>query len=91
MNDTNTNQIYTYIIKTINNEFYCGKTNNIKRRMKEHRLGNGWFSMNKRKDFTLLHIYKGDYERKIKRAGVKFIVYLHKNEKFFHMFKDYYY
>lgn len=31
---------YVYIIQIDNNEFYIGSTNNIKRRLNEHRLGN---------------------------------------------------
>ena len=69
--DTN-EDIYTYIIKTVDNEYYCGKTIDIKRRMIEHRKGiNGsWFS-SKRQKFRVTYMIKEDVEKNIKRFGVE--------------------
>lgn len=66
----------TYIIKTVSEEYYCGKTNNIKRRMLEHWKGKStsWFNNESRRNFKLIHTFKGDYEKQIKRAGIKLIV-----------------
>lgn len=63
---------YTYIIKTADNEYYCGKTNDIHRRMKEHRKGiNGlWFS-SRRQKFRVVYMIKEDVEKNIKRFGIK--------------------
>lgn len=71
MDDADT--VYTYIIQTGNNEFYCGKTKNIEKRLREHRVEKkpSWFSFNHRQNFNLLFVFKGDFERYIKRAGIK--------------------
>ena len=64
----------TYVIKTIGNEYYCGKTNNIDRRMQEHlnEKRPHWFALrNSRKDFIIDFQIDGDYEKNIKRFGVK--------------------
>ena len=73
MNDADT--IYTYIIICENNELYCGKTNNIERRMKEHLKEKipKFFGFKGRKPFYLSYQFEGDKENQIKRAGVKFI------------------
>jgi len=66
--------IYTYIIRTRKGEYYCGKTNNIQKRMKQHvnEKSPKWFGQYKnRKDFHLIHRFKGDWEKFIKRGGVK--------------------
>ena len=68
--------IYTYIIKTRKGEYYCGKTKDIKKRMKQHKTEKSphWFGQyENRKDFHLIHKFKGDYEKIIKRCGVKHI------------------
>lgn len=66
--------IITYIIKTENNDFYCGKTNNILRRFTEHRKEKypHWFAkIENRKNFLDVIKIVGDYENNIKRFGVK--------------------
>jgi predicted GIY-YIG superfamily endonuclease len=65
--------IQTYIIRTLSNEFYCGKTSDLNRRMKEHKLGtsNSWFCYKKRKCFVLIFKCANDYEKEIKRFGVR--------------------
>lgn len=65
--------IYTYIIKTIDNEYYCGKTNNLIKRFKEHEKGkrNTWFEFKNRKSFRVEFITMRDYEKRIKRFGVE--------------------
>jgi predicted GIY-YIG superfamily endonuclease len=63
----------TYIIKCRNTgELYCGKTLDIKKRLKEHKRGiNGlWFS-SKRRRFSDIVTIKGDFEKRIKKFGVK--------------------
>ena len=60
----------TYILKTINNEVYCGKTKDLDRRIKEHKRGDGWFQFRNRNEFKILFIIEGDYEKKIKKFGV---------------------
>jgi len=68
----------TYIIKTINKEFYCGKTNNITKRMLEHKNQKHphWFNSNNRRNFKVIYIFNDDYEKYIKQCGVKRICYL---------------
>ena len=63
----------TYIIKTKSGEYYSGKTNNIDRRMNEHRNEKRphWFAFKDRKDFAIIHIFNGDFEKIIKRMGVE--------------------
>ena len=76
MSDSNTKKDYkTYIILCENDDLYCGKTDNIERRMKEHLNEKipSFFGFKGRKPFYLSIIVDGDYEKKIKRAGVKFI------------------
>ena len=73
----------TYIIKTgkFNQysgkyDYYCGKTNNIKRRLKEHKKEKypSWFSRYaERKNFIKIIVIKSDFENQIKRAGVKVV------------------
>ena len=67
------NNIITYIIETSHKELYCGKTNNIKRRIKEHMKEDKphWFAFNNRKQMINLYIIKGNYEQKIKSFGLK--------------------
>jgi predicted GIY-YIG superfamily endonuclease len=62
----------TYILKTISNELYCGKTNNIDRRMKEHinSVSNSWFNSKNRRTFQIILIIDLDCEKEIKRFGV---------------------
>ena len=57
--------MYTYIMKhNIINKYYCGKTNNINRRMKEHKT-------DRRSNYYLIYSIEGDYEKSIKKFGVK--------------------
>ncbi|MBY9021985.1 MAG: GIY-YIG nuclease family protein, partial [Candidatus Lokiarchaeota archaeon] len=48
-------QTLTYIIVTIHGEYYCGKTNNLKRRIEEHKNEREphWFGFKNRKDFRI--------------------------------------
>ncbi len=68
-------QRQTYIIKTVNGEYYCGKTDNIHRRLQEHKGEQKpkWFGFKNRREFILKYIIYGDYEKQIKRAGVKLV------------------
>jgi predicted GIY-YIG superfamily endonuclease len=80
MNEATT---YTYIIHTKSDELYCGKTNNVNKRFSEHKKERypKWFGMRKdRKEFIEILLFKNDYEKEIKRAGVKFIYNLTKNK-----------
>lgn len=61
MNDTT---LVTYILKDSNDKYYCGKTNNLERRLKEH-------SKDKWKNYTLIYEILGDHEKKIKSFGVE--------------------
>ena len=63
----------TYIIQTSEGEYYCGKTNDIKRRFKEHmnEIRPSWFGFKKRKLCKIILEINGDYEKMIKKAGVK--------------------
>ncbi len=66
--------LLTYIIETLNGEFYCGKTEKILQiRLTEHEMEKypRWFASLKRKQFKLLYSIKGDYEKKIKKFGIK--------------------
>jgi hypothetical protein len=70
------NKMFTYIIRTINNEFYCGKTEDIEKRMKQHKAEKfpHWFYNDSRKNFKIIFCISGDYEKKIKSFGVsKFV------------------
>lgn len=72
----------TYIIKTKNNEFYCGKTNNLDKRLKDHSTEKypHWFSGIKRKNWENIYLIHGDYEKKIKKFGCKNFTDIFKNE-----------
>jgi len=65
--------IKTYILKTRSGEFYCGKTNDIERRLQQHKNEKypQWFCNNDRKDFILVCCLSEDYEKNIKKFGVK--------------------
>ncbi len=65
--------IYTYIIITYHHEYYCGITHDIKRKLKEHKSEKypHWFSFKRRKHFTILYVFRGNYEKKIKKFGIK--------------------
>ena len=67
--------IITYIIKTESDEYYCGKTTNLIKRLNEHKLEHypKWFNSDKRKRFVNIKQFNGDFEKGIKRCGVKFI------------------
>ena len=57
--------MYTYIMKHEKiNKYYCGKINNIERRMKEHKI-------DRRSNYQLIWSIEGDYEKSIKKFGVK--------------------
>jgi len=64
---------YTYIVKTKEGEYYCGKTSRILERIKEHHAEKRphWFGFKKRKIWDNIFICKGDHEKKIKSFGVK--------------------
>lgn len=68
-------QMITYIIKTKSGEFYSGKTNDIENRLTQHKKENKphWFAFKDRKNWIDVVYFNGDYEKKIKRAGVKLI------------------
>ena len=61
--------LYTYVIECESGEMYCGITNNIKRRMKEHKNEKypHWFCNDKRRNFKVVFITEGNYEKKIKK------------------------
>jgi predicted GIY-YIG superfamily endonuclease len=63
----------TYIIKCSNGEVYCGKTNDLDKRMKQHQNERypHWFCNSKRRNFILAWSYPKDIEYKIKDFGVK--------------------
>lgn len=66
----------TYIIKIKNKEeYYCGKTKDLDRRVKEHKKEKlpSWFGYNYRKKWDIIIYIDGDYEKEIKRAGVRLI------------------
>ena len=67
------NNIKTYIIQTQQGEYYCGKTNNIERRLKQHQNENKphWFAFKRRKQWKMIIEIQGDCEKKIKSFGVK--------------------
>ena len=66
----------TYIIETKEGEFYCGKTNDLDRRMEQHKKEKipHWFGFKNRKEFVIAYTFDGDVEKIIKRCGVKNIV-----------------
>jgi predicted GIY-YIG superfamily endonuclease len=70
MNDRGTN---TYVIQTIRNEFYCGITKDILKRIIDHKNEKypNWFSFKDRKNFCVLFLVKCNYEKEIKRFGVE--------------------
>ena len=73
-------KIKTYILKCLTNEYYCGKTNDIEKRMKEHKKEKkGWFAIPKRKEFEIIMIIKGDFEKSIKAMGSKNFVNANSN------------
>lgn len=65
--------MFTYIIETSNNEYYCGRTINIERRMKEHRKEKypHWFCNDNRRNFKLVWKIEENFESKIKKFGVR--------------------
>ena len=74
MNDADTAKIVTYILFTESGEYYCGKTKNISKRLYQHKTINkkSWFNNTKRCLFDA-KVINGDFEKQIKRAGVKLI------------------
>ncbi len=71
MNDRDT--MKTYIIKTTKGEYYCGKSSDVWKRLQQHRREKipHWFGLNNRRVFYVQFIISGDYEKEIKRFGVK--------------------
>lgn len=69
--------IVTYVLKYKNKQglcnYYCGITNNLKRRLFEHKIG---LRTNHKKDIINYFYFKGNYEKKIKSFGVRFIYLL---------------
>lgn len=63
----------TYIIRTKENEFYCGKTKDLHRRLAQHKQEKRphWFAFKNRKEFIVLFKIIGDYEKKIKKFGIR--------------------
>jgi predicted GIY-YIG superfamily endonuclease len=63
----------TYILKTLDNELYCGYSENLEKRLIEHKKEKypHWFSFKDRKSFILIWYIKGNYEKDIKRFGIK--------------------
>ncbi len=63
----------TYIVKTKSSEYYCGATIHLCKRLLEHRIEKHphWFSFKNRKNFILVYKIEGDYEKKIKKFGIK--------------------
>lgn len=72
MNDRDT-KIKTYILKTIDGEYYCGKTMDLDKRLREHLIEKSpcWFSLLNRRNFELISILHGNFEKEIKRFGVR--------------------
>jgi predicted GIY-YIG superfamily endonuclease len=66
----------TYIIKTTNNELYCGKAIDFDKRLKQHleEKTPHWFSFNNRKKILKIYKFNGDFEKNIKEFGVKSFV-----------------
>ena len=65
---------YTYIIKTKKGEFYCDKTNDLNKRIEEHKKEKSpkWFGQyTNRRVFEVIKIFNNDYEKNIKRIGIK--------------------
>lgn len=66
----------TYIIKIKNrNEFYCGKTEDLRKRLQQHKNEElpHWFGYEYRKAWDEVIYIDGDFEKQIKRAGVEMI------------------
>jgi len=75
--------IKTYILRYLNNnnkiKYYCGITNDIVKRLKEHKEGIRTF--NRKKIISYVVIY-GNYEKRIKFCGIRNMYKLMKNGKF---------
>lgn len=71
MNDTR--DVFTYIVITEGDEYYCGKTDDLYIRMKQHlsENSNHWFGRKNRKNIKQVIYFEKDIERKIKSFGVK--------------------
>ena len=65
--------MWTYITLSESGEYYCGKTKCIATRMRQHEKEKKphWFAFKNRREFTIVLILEGDYEKCIKRFGVK--------------------
>ncbi len=61
----------TYIIRTQMGECYCSKTDDITKRLQEHKdeQAPDWFAYSYRKDWKNIIYFNGDIERQIKEAG----------------------
>ncbi len=73
----------TYIVATKSSEFYCGRTNDLDKRLKEHKKEKHphWFHKKLRKEWFYVIVIEGNYERQIKRAGVRVVARLIVNLK----------
>ena len=69
----------TYIIKTRSNEYYCGKTNNIDKRLVQHKNEKypHWFCNYGRRNFVSILVFNGNFEKRIKRANSKLVYELY--------------
>lgn len=68
---------FTYIIETDSEEYYCGLTGNIAKRLEQHKneKGRKWFNQIKeRKIWKRVWILKGNFKKKIKSFGVARII-----------------
>lgn len=57
-----TSKFYTYLLLTENNKFYCGYTNNLEKRLENHK--NGSASKFTRANKPLNYIYTREFETK---------------------------
>lgn len=64
--------MFTYILKTIDGEYYCGKAKDIDKRIKQHKNPNkkSWFHAKNRTHFEIIYLFEGDFEKYIKQCGV---------------------
>jgi len=62
--------IFVYVILLDNKTFYCGLTNNIERRLKEHRRNNKGFT-GKFKTVELLHFETFENRKQARKKEIK--------------------
>ena len=65
--------LFTYIIETSSDEYYCGITTDVQRRLQEHRNEQypKWFCNPMRRKCNLVLTIKGDFEKEIKWFGIQ--------------------